>query len=50
MYMYEHAQISCGLAHALVVTAAGIVYSMGANTHGQLGLGDVDKVCPAPSP
>jgi alpha-tubulin suppressor-like RCC1 family protein len=50
MYIYKHLQISCGLAHALVVTAAGNVYSMGANAQGQLGLGDVDKVCPTPFP
>ena len=39
--------IACGLQHSLFVSESGHVYSMGSNSHGQLGIGElVDKNTP----
>lgn len=32
--------IACGFKHTLFVSESGHVYSMGSNSHGQLGIGD----------
>lgn len=32
-------QMACGLDHAHLLTATGMLYSMGSNTYGQLGIG-----------
>lgn len=34
-------QISCGLEHTVFVTDMGLIYSMGSNSCGQLGIGEV---------
>mmetsp|Transcript_16816 Transcript_16816/g.55825 ORF Transcript_16816/g.55825 Transcript_16816/m.55825 type:complete len:1970 (-) Transcript_16816:70-5979(-) len=40
-------KIRCGDDHTLVILRSGQLYSMGANTHGQLGLGDAtDRIIP----
>jgi alpha-tubulin suppressor-like RCC1 family protein len=41
------AGLACGANHSLVVTVSGAVFAWGANSHGQLGLGDFeDRLVP----
>ena len=37
-------QVSCGLHHTVVLTAAGEVFTFGSNQYGQLGTGDLQQV------
>ena len=37
--LYFYFKIACGMAHVLVLTDEGELYSWGANSYGQLGLG-----------
>ncbi|RLM74930.1 hypothetical protein C2845_PM15G12170 [Panicum miliaceum] len=41
-YRREKSQVVAGLGHSIVVTAKGDVYSFGANSSGQLGLGNTE--------
>lgn len=37
--LVEHVgQVACGTDHTLVLTVTGLVYAMGSNAHGQLGI------------
>lgn len=38
-------QVSCGLHHTVLLTAAGEVFTFGSNQYGQLGTGDLQPVC-----
>ena len=38
--------VSCGSGHTMVITVSGHVYTWGQSSHGQLGLGEDDKINP----